>query len=398
MEKLAVDGGKPVRTNSFPVWPIYGAEEERLLLEVLHSRVWGGTGGPNKLPQLEEMFTQMHGAKHAITVVNGTLGLTVALKAAGVKPGDEVIMPAYTFIATATSALLFGAIPVFVDVKKESMLIDPHKIEEAVTPRTRAIVAVHLAGAPADLPLLKQIAKKYNLALIEDSAQGVGAALDGVPVGAVGDMGSFSFQSGKNVTAGEGGILLTNDEKIADHAWSLANVGRVRNGAWYQHENLGWNLRMTEFQAAVILGQLSRYEEQFQLRDTNAKRLHERLNEVEGVQVLKEDPRITRHARHMYMLRLEPDLIARIGKQEWLRRVKAEGIPVLPGYVSLNQNQAVINETRSILGEEKRYECPVSEQASDQEIVWLGQNVLLGDEQDMEDIVKAIQKVNQTIG
>lgn len=397
MEKLAIDGGSPVRTNPFPVWPVYGDEEERLLLEVLHSQVWGGTGGPQKLPQLEKQFAAMHQAEHAVTVANGTLGLTVALKAAGVRPGDEVIMPAYTFIATATSALLFGAIPVFVDVEKESLLLDPNKIEAAITSRTRAIVAVHLAGAPADLPRLRQIADKHRLALIEDAAQGVGASFEGVPVGAVGDIGSFSFQSGKNVTAGEGGILLTNDQQLADHAWSFANVGRVRNGAWYQHEHIGWNLRMTEFQAAVLLGQLSRFEQQFQHRERSARLLHERLAEVDGLEILQEDSRITRHARHMYMFRLGAELTGRNDKQEWIRRMRAEGIPVQPGYIPLNKNQAVIKETLDLTGEERLFDCPVSEQASEQNIVWISQNVLLADEQAIEDIAKACEKVNQTI-
>lgn len=395
MDKLAIDGGPPVRTAPFPTWPICGDEEERLLLEVLHSQAWGGTGAATKLPQLEEAFARLHDAKHAVTLVNGTLGLTVALKAAGVRPGDEVIMPPYTFIATATSALLFGAIPVFVDVEEESLMLDAGKVEAAITPRTKAIVAVHLAGAPADLPRLKQIADKHKLALIEDAAQGVGAALDGVPVGAVGSLGSFSFQSGKNITSGEGGILLTNDEELADRAWSLANVGRVRQGAWYQHEHIGWNLRMTEFQAAVLLGQLSRFEEQFQLRERNARLLHERLAEVDGIRVLQEDRRITRHARHMYLFRLEPELAERAGKLEWMRRVQQEGIPVQAGYVSLNRNKAILNETEALLGSAQEYSCPVSERASDKELCWLGQSVLLGSERDMEDIVAAFRKVTQ---
>lgn len=396
MEKLAMNGGTPVRTAPFPAWPIGGEEEERLLLEVLRSGAWGGTGAPTKLPELERVFARMHDAKHAVTVANGTLGLTVALKAAGVRPGDEVIMPPYTFIATATSALLFGAIPVFVDVEEESLMLDPAKVEASITPRTKAIVAVHLAGAPVDLPRLKPIADKHKLALIEDAAQGVGAALEGVSVGAVGTIGSFSFQSGKNITAGEGGILLTNDEQVADHAWSLANVGRVRKGAWYQHEHIGWNLRMTEFQAAVLLGQLARFEQQFQQREHNARYLHERLAEVEGIRVLCEDPRITRHARHMYMFRLDPELAERIDKQAWIDRVRQEGIPVQPGYVTLNRNPAILRETEALLGQERAYSCPVSERADERELCWLGQNVLLGDERDMDDIVEAFRKVTRS--
>jgi dTDP-4-amino-4,6-dideoxygalactose transaminase len=241
MDQLAVFGGTPVRTEPFPVWPIYGEEEEKLLLEVLRSQKWGGTGKSAvpelapKLPELELRFADMHEAKHAVSVVNGTIGITVALQAAGVRPGDEVIIPAYTFIATASSALLFGAIPVIVDVDPDTLLIDPDKVEAAITPKTKAIVAVHIAGAPADMTRLQSIAKRHNVRLLEDSAQGVGAEWDGRRVGAIGDLGTFSFQSGKNITAGEGGIILTNDDELADRAWSLANVGRIRQGGWYQH-------------------------------------------------------------------------------------------------------------------------------------------------------------------
>jgi dTDP-4-amino-4,6-dideoxygalactose transaminase len=397
MEKLAIHGGRPVRTKPFPKWPIFGEEEERLLLEVLHSQVWGGTGGPRKLPELERRFAEMHGAKYAVTTVNGTLGLTVALKAAGVKAGDEVIMPPYTFIATATSALLFGAIPVFVDVEEDSLMLDPTKVEAAVTPRTKAIVVVHLAGAPAEMTRLKAIAGRHGLALIEDSAQGVGAARNGVPVGAVGDLGSFSFQSGKNITSGEGGIILTNDEALYERAWSLCNVGRVKNGAWYQHERIGWNLRMTEFQAAVLLGQLSRFEEQFQRRERNARLLHELLSEVEGIRVMKESPEITRHARHMYLFRLAPEVTERIGKKDWIARVNQEGIPVQEGYISLNKNKAVLQEIEAVTGAKREDHCPVSERASEQDVCWLPQHVLLGDEADMADIAAAFRKVNASV-
>lgn len=229
MEKLAIFGGTPVRTESFPQWPIFDQLEERLILEVVRSGKWGGTGRV-MLPELEEKFAAVHQAKHAISVVNGTVGITVALQAAGVQPGDEVIMPPYTFIATATSALMFGAIPVFVDVEENTMQLDPEKVEAAITPRTKAIVTVHIGGAPGNLTRLKEIAAKHNLRLLEDSAQAVGAQWEHAGVGAIGDLGTFSFQSSKNINAGEGGMILTNDDRLADLAWSYANVGRIREG------------------------------------------------------------------------------------------------------------------------------------------------------------------------
>jgi dTDP-4-amino-4,6-dideoxygalactose transaminase len=397
MEKLAILGGAPVRTAAFPSWPIVGEEEERLVLEVVRSGKWGGSGTRIKLVELEEKFAQLHNAKHAITLVNGTMGLTVALKAVGVQPGDEVIMPPYTFIATATSALMFGAIPVFVDVEPDSLNLDPEKVEAAITPRTKAIMAVHIAGAPANMTRLKEIAKKHNLRLIEDSAQGVGAEWEHSKVGAIGDIGSFSFQLGKNITSGEGGILLSNDDEVADHAWSLTNVGRVRKGGWYQHERIGWNLRMTEFQAAILLGQLSRFEEQFALRERNARLLNGLLSDIEGIRLLQTDFRVTGNGRHMYMFALEPALADRVEKQEVIKMLQAEGIPAQPGYVSLNRNQAVIADTKKWTGEERVYACPVSERYCEKEVLWLMQNVLLAGEQDMHDIAEAVAKVIRAV-
>ncbi|MDF2658826.1 MAG: aminotransferase DegT [Paenibacillus sp.] len=389
---LACDGGKPVRAAEFPLWPVFGETEERLLLEALRSGKWGGANR-SKLPELEEKIAALHGAKHGITMVNGTLSLTVALKAAGVQPGDEVIMPAYTFIATATSALLFGAIPVFADVEPDTLLLDPERIERLVTPRTKAIVAVHIAGAPADLTRLKAIAERHGLVLIEDSAQAIGAEWDGKPVGALGDIGSISFQSSKNLTAGEGGMLLTNDDKLADAAWSLANVGRVRGGEWYQHERIGWNLRMTEFQAAVLLGQLTRLEDQLRHRERNAELLTQLLEEIEGIGVMRRGPLQTRHAYHLYMFRLAPELADRLDKKEVIEKINAEGIPVSGGYVPLNRNTAIVEETERWTGRKQVWDCPNSERASDKEVLWLSQRVLLAEERDMYDVAHAVRKV-----
>jgi dTDP-4-amino-4,6-dideoxygalactose transaminase len=392
METLAIDGGTPVRTRPFPQWPVFGEEEERLLLEALRSGGWGGTAR-NKLPELERRFAELHDAAHAVTVVNGTLAITVALQAAGVNPGDEVIMPPYTFIATATSALLFGAVPVFADVEPDTLALDPDKVEAAITPRTKAIVAVHIGGAPADMTRLKQIADRHGLRLIEDAAQAAGAKWDGRGVGAIGDLGTFSFQSSKNVTAGEGGIILTNNGELADLAWSLANVGRVREGGWYQHERIGWNLRMTEFQAAVLLAQLDRMEEQTAVRERNGRLLTELLSDIEGVRTLRRDERVTRHAWHLYMFKLAPELADRVDKQDIIRKLNAEGIPVSPGYVPLNKNEAVLREVEKWTGARREYDCPVSERAAEKEVLWLHQNVLLGGEEDMHDIAKAVRKV-----
>ncbi|ULL16049.1 DegT/DnrJ/EryC1/StrS family aminotransferase [Paenibacillus sp. H1-7] len=392
MEKLAVLGGTPVRTKPFPSWPIYGEAEERLLLEVLHSGKWGGTGRV-KLEALETEFAKLQDAQYAITTANGTIAITLALKAAGVQPGDEIILPPYTFIASATSVLLFGAIPVFVDVEADTLLLNPERIEAAITPRTKAIMAVHIAGCPADMDRINTIATKHGLAVIEDSAQAVGAKWNGVGVGALGTAGTFSFQSSKNINSGEGGMIVTNDRDVADMAWSITNVGRVRAGAWYQHEHIGWNFRMTEFQAAVLLGQMTRLQEQIQHRERNGLLLENLLGQIDGIATMRRDPRVTVHARHLFMFRVTTDVASSVGKEEIIRRLQAEGIPVAAGYVPLHRNAAVLSEIRKLTGAEPSYECPVCEQACANEVLWLHQNVLLAEEDDMRDIAMAVNKV-----
>lgn len=395
MQKLAIDGGNPVRTKPFDSWPVFGELEEQSVLDVIRSGNWGGYS-PRKIKHFEEKFARLQDAAHAIAVSNGTVAISVALLAAGVDIGDEVIMTPYTFVATPTAALLIGAIPVFADVD-ENMLLDPEKVEAAITSRTKAIIPVHVAGAPANMSRLKEIAHKHRIAIIEDAAQAVGAKWEGTGVGALGDMGTFSLQSGKNLNCGEGGVILTNNPELAERAWSIHNCGRIREGAWYQHENIGWNFRLTELQAALAIAQLSRLEQQMAARESNAALLTQLLDEIAGIKTLKWDRRITRHAYHIYMLRVDPNLLGGQGKRELIQRMYAEGVPVSSGYIPLNQNQAIISRVEKLEGRERRDQCPNAEAASEKEMLWLGQNLLLGTEEDMHDIAHAFRKVTASM-
>lgn len=396
MSRLALLGGSPVREKPFPQWPVFGVEEERALIEVLNSGKWGAVDG-RRVKEFERRFAAFQEAKFGVCVVNGTVALEVALRAAGVEPGDEVIVPDYTFIATATSCLALGARPVFADVDPETMQIDPRDVSNKVTERTRAIIPVHLGGHPADMDAIGEVAQRHDLFVIEDAAQAHGAAWRKRRVGAIGHLGCFSFQSSKNMTAGEGGIVLSNDEQLADAAWSIHNVGRVRKGKWYQHERIGWNLRMTEFQAAVLLCQLERMEDMIRLRETNAAALNRLFEELPGVRPLRRDPRVTTHAWHLYLFRYNREAFSGLSKEHFVRALQAEGIPVSPGYVPLHRNRAIRQELAKRFGvaESGNPPCQASERAGDEEVLWFPQRVLLGSSRDLTTVAEAIDKVRR---
>lgn len=401
MGQLAVNGGAKTRTKPFTGWPIFDDREVSAVEEVVRSGKWGCLSG-TKVSEFEKKFAEFQGAKYGICIVNGTAALEVALRAVGVKAGDEVIVPPYTFIASASAVLMIGAIPVFVDVEPESYNLDPTKIEAAITPKTKAILAVHIAGGPADMDGIMAVAKKHGLKVVEDAAQAHGAEWDGRRVGAIGDAGTFSFQASKNLNSGEGGIVVTNDPEVYSKAWSLHNIGRVPDGQWYEHRILGWNMRMTEFQAAILLAQMERLEDQMKTRDENARYLSEELSKIEGISPLKRHPKATSHAYHLFVLRYDPKAFNDAPRSAFIKALQAEGIPCSSGYVPLYKEQLFYVEPDgcpmgcSFYGRKMDYStvsCPVCENASYNEAVWITQSVLLGTKEDMDDIVSAVRKI-----
>ena len=387
MEKLAIKGGKPVRTKPFPSWPVFGEKELRLLREVVESGVWG-VGGKMK-EKFERKFAELQDAKYALTVANGTLAIEVALRAAGIGKGDEVILPSYTFVGTASPVVYVNAKPVFVDIDPETYCIDPEAVEKAVTERTKAIIPVHVAGQPADMDRLTEIAETYNLTLIEDAAQAHCSEWDGRRVGAIGDMGIFSFQSSKNLNCGEGGAIVTNDDELYSLCWSIHNCGRELGGEWYRHVRLGGNCRMTEFQAAILLAQLDRLEEQSRRREENALYLTERLSAVSGVEPLKRLPKVTRHSYHLYIFRYLESEFEGLSRDRFIEALRAEGIPCSPGYTPLHRMDFLNGRVSGRLEN--------TERACYREAVWLKQNVLLGTREDMDSIVEAIEKIRENV-
>jgi dTDP-4-amino-4,6-dideoxygalactose transaminase len=394
-QPLAIDGGTPVRTTPWPAWPMSDEREERLILEVLHSGKWSALHG-DKVKTFQERFAAYQGAEHAVCVPNGTLALQVALMALGIQPGDEVIVPAYTFIATISTALVMGARPVFVDIDPDSYNLDVRQIAAAITPKTRAILPVHLAGRPADLDGILPLAREHNLAVLEDACQAWGAEWRGQRVGALGNLGAFSFQNGKNITSGEGGAVVTNDPALYEQVWSLHNVGRTFSGEWYHHENLGLNLRMTEWQGAILLAQLERLEEHYPIRERNARYLSAELSRLGGLSPLPGDPRVTRDARHLLLLRYDPQAFGGRARQDFLAAMAAEGItPLSSGYISLPHAPAIRKTMQASFGvDSTSFHLPCAEQATRQ-TVWISQNALLGSQQELDDILTAVARIQK---
>ncbi len=390
-DTLAIDGGTPVRTAPFGGWPQWGEEEERALLGALRSGTWGSLDG-TLVKRLEQEFAAFQGARFGVSCVNGTLALSVALKAIGVGPGDEVLVPPYTFIATASAALMVGAVPVFVDVDPETLLIDPALIDAAVTPRTRAIIPVHHAGAPADMDGVMAAARRHGLRVIEDAAQAHGATWRGTPVGAIGDVGTFSFQSSKAINAGEGGMMVTNDPAVEELLWSYRNVGRRRGGEWYEHVRLGWNLRLTEFQAAVILEQMRRFPAQQAHRTEAAAYLSSRLEAIPGIVPLRVPDGATAHTWYSYHFRWLGEADGGLPKLAFSAALAAEGIPNFHGYVPLNRLAAVRDEVVRLGGSEPAV-CPAAERAADHEVMMLALPILMGTHDDLDQVADAVAKV-----
>ena len=304
MSELAIKGGAPVRTAGWPAWPVVDESDEAAVLGVLRSGKWWYG---EKVKEFEEKFAAFQDAAYGVTCTSGTSALKLGLLAVGVGAGDEVIVPPYTFVATAAAPLLVNAVPVFADVELETTNLDPQAVEAAITPRTKAIMPVHFAGLPADMEALGAIAKRHNLAIVEDACHAWGTKWNGKGAGALGDCGGFSFQMSKNLTAGEGGILLSDSEEIAERARSYSSFGRMAGKGFYEHYLLGDNYRMTELQAALLLSQMTRLEAQTAVRHERATLLNRELEAVPGLALTRDDGRARPRSWHLYMVRFETE-------------------------------------------------------------------------------------------
>ncbi len=399
---LALLGGQKIREGkTFPAWPLYGANEERALTRVLNSRVWG-VGG-TETDKFEKAFAQYHHCKYCVTMTNGSVTLRNALIACGIEAGSEVIVPPYTFLATGTSVIEANCVPIFADIDPDTYCIKPNKIKDAITSHTKAIIPVHLGGQSADMDEIMKIAKKHGLYVIEDSAHAHGAEYKGRRVGSIGDIGSFSFQSSKNLCSGEGGAIVSNNKDLADKCWSIHNCGRVKDGAWYQHEHLGSNYRLSQFQAAILNEQMKKLDGETEKRQKNAAYLDKTLSRVPGIIPLVRRAESTRHSYHLYIFRYDKEKFDGISRKVFLEALNAEGVPASAGYSTLVHRQPFMLKrqfgpfngwisTNPKLNYSETA-CPAAEKAAEEEGCWFSQSMLLGTKKDMDDAADAVLKI-----
>lgn len=403
-DKLALLGGAPVRNTPFPSWPVIGEREEKDLIEVLRGKRWNRIGG-SYVEKFEKVWGERIGAGHCLATSSGTSALVCSMNALEIGPGDEVIVPVYTFVATVNPVLLQHALPVFVDTDRETFQIDAGKIERAITKRTRAIVPVHLGGAAANLDAILPIAKKHKLFVVEDACQSHLAEWRGQKVGTLGDLGCFSFQASKHLNSGEGGAVVAADARLIEICKSFHNQGRGELNAGLGYVRNGDNRRLTEFQGALLLAQLTRLEEQAKTREQNAEYLTKLLREIPGIIPAKMYEGCTRNAYHIYMLRYDSNQFTGLARERFIKALRAEGIPCSGGYSPLNKERFMkatlhsrafryIYSPKVIAALEERNQCPENDRLC-QEAVWFSQNLLLGTKQDMDQIAEAIRKIQK---
>ena len=411
-ETPAISGGRPVRTKSWSPWPLWNPEtDEAQFLEVLRSGVWSRS---KVVAEFEKKWAETIGTSRCLAVINGTSAITASLVNLGIGGRDEVIVPPYTFVATVLSILQTGAMPVFVDTDPETFQIDPEKIEAKITPRTKAILPVHILGLPADMESIMAIAENHNLFVVEDACQAWLAEINNKKVGSFGNAGCFSFQSYKNLPMGEGGAIVSNDEEFMDRCYSYHNygtpygtlIGDVGSGAVIA----GTKLRLTEYQAAIGLAQMKKLDEQTTTRSDNAAYLQSQLKKIPGILPYELYKDVTRAAFHLFAFRYKKEEFEGLTRDEFQKALIAEGIPCTGGYAPLNKMPFIANafKTRNyqkmyppeLLDYNKYMEqnqCPENDKLCE-EAIWFQQNMLLGDESDMDDIVTAIEKIHRNAG
>lgn len=404
MSRLAINGGEPAISGGLDFeWPVYGEREKKALLEVLKSGKWCSMDyiGGEKVSEFEEEFSEFIGTKYAIAVPNGTQALELAFRAIDLEPGDEVIVPAVSFISSASAVTLANGVPRFVDVDPETYQISPKAIELAINERTVAIEPVHYGGYPANMDRITEIAEENDLFVIEDAAEAPGTEWKNERVGSLGDIGCFSFQQSKPLTCGEGGGITCDDEDLKEKIHTLANLGRRGDGDKYKHYLPAGNFRMSEFLGAILSAQLPRFKEHTEIRHRNGMYFSEELEKVEGISTLRRDPRITKRAYYYYFLRYEPDEWSGVHRDEFMEALRAEGVPCSRAHNRpLYKNPAYRNiDDKFLHGREidySEFHCPVAERIYESEVIALEKDFLMKRE-NVDEILRAVEKIRRNI-
>ena len=404
---LAILGGTPVRSAPFPDWPKIADNDEKSWDAVLRSKKWCRLGvNPSYATRFEETFKTMNDAAYCVATASGTTALFTALNALDVGPGDEVLVPPYTFVATVNVVQLQHALPIFVDTDRETFQIDANKVEGAITPQTKCILPVHLGGSPANMDKILEVARKHHLPVLEDACQAHLAEWRHQKVGTVGELGCFSFQASKNLNCGEGGAILSNNKELIERCMSFQNGGREVTPAGYKDTTYvipGSNHRVTEFQGALLLTQASRLETQSRTRTENATYLTKLLSEIPGIAPARMYDGCTRNAYHIYMLRYDESHFGGLPRNRFLKALAAEGIPCSEGYTPLNKEAFIgaslnsrafrkIYTEQELANYRERNRCPENDRLCE-EAVWFSQTMLLGARTDMDQIAEAIRKI-----
>jgi perosamine synthetase len=380
------------------------ANDEAALRKTLLSKRWNCNGG-SATPGFEQKWAAMLGAKHCLAAANGTTSLMIALNALGIGPGDEVIVPPYTFVATVNAVLLQHALPVFVDSDIETMQIDAGKIANAITDRTACIMPVHIGGSAANMDAVLDAAGKRNIPVIEDACQAHLGEWRGKKLSTLGRLGCFSFQASKNLNSGEGGAVITSDDELIERCRAFHNNGRGFKKTSFEYVGVACNFRITEFQSAILTSQLERLEAQTKTRETNAAYLTSQLKEVPGISPARMYDGCTRNAYHLYMFRYDNRAFAKLPRAKFLKALAAEGIPCSGGYAPLNRDP-FLDKTFETKGWKRIYsdaemrrwhernQTPNNDRLCT-EAVWLTQTMLLGGRSDMDQIAEAVRKVQK---
>ncbi len=389
-----------------PDWPISDQRDEQALLDVLHSGKWGRTGdGGARVKEFEALFAKRMGAKYCVATSSGTTALLSSLGALNVGPGDEVVLPPYTFVATFNAITSHFALPVFADVDAASFQIDPAKIAAAITPATRLLLPVHIGGSTCELDAIADIARARKVTLLEDACQALTAEWNGHPIGTKGLAGCFSFQASKNLTAGEGGAVLTNDEAFANQVFNFHTPGSPKPGASWGRAA---NYRLTEFQAGLLLAQYTRFEAQQDTRHANATYLSSLLQKIPGLAPAQLASGNNRGGWHLYMMRYDAAKFSGLTRAKFLAALAKAGVAASSGYTSLNISAhvkalAANPHYQKIYGREtmarwlERNQCPVNDRVIE-EAVWLGQTKLLAPRSEMERIAETIAGIQKRAG